>query len=207
MRIPSVSVLVLFLAAAGCARRNRPLELAPQTRVGPAGDFGPGLADVTPSDVDLRLDVPAYVIALRVTNELGIQVVAPVSGSPRSKPGTHYFRGGEKAPRDTSMRTVSSKACTVRPDARESCVGAPMQYRINQLIQGGAPADAAGYWLLIVSDTPTPALDVLRRLGLMNLVDTSLVALVRSIPEPLMASRTKHWAAYYAAFGTPRDNP
>ncbi len=133
-------------------------------------------------------------------------MVAPVSGSPRSKPGTHYFRGGEKAPADTSMRTVSSRACTIRPDARESCVGAPVQYRISQLIQGGAAADAAGYWLLVVSDAPTPALDVMRRLRLMNLVDTSLVALVQSIPEPLIASRTSHWAAYYAAFGAPRDN-
>jgi len=202
-----VSVLALLLAVAGCAQHNRPVELAPQTRVGPAADFGPGIGDVTPSDVDLRLDVPAYVIALRVTNELGIQVVAPVSGSPRSKPGTHYFRGGEKAPADTAMRTVSSKACTIRPDARESCVGAPVQYRINQLIQGGAAPDAAGYWLLVVSDAPTPALDIMRRLRLMNLVDTSLVALVQSIPEPLIAARTNHWAAYYAAFGTPRDNP
>jgi len=207
MRIQGVSVLVLFLAAAGCARHNHPLELVPQTRVGPAGDFGPGLAAVTPSDVDLRLAVPAYVIALRVTHELGIQVVAPTSGSPRSKPGTHYFRGGAVPKADSSMRTVSSKACTIRPDARDSCVDAPVEYRISQLIQGGAPADAAGYWLLIVSDAPTLPVDVMRRLKGANLPDTSLVGLVRGIPEPLIASRTNHWAAYYAAFGAPRDNP
>src|SRR5258708_29151668 len=101
----------VVLALAACARHTiRAVDLAPQTRVGPAADFGPGIVDVSPSDVDLRLDAPAYVIALRVTNELGVQVVAPVSGSPRSKPGTHYFRGGEKAQADTSMRTVSSKA-------------------------------------------------------------------------------------------------
>jgi len=150
----SLSPLVV-LALAACARHTiRPVDLAPQTRVGPAADFGPGIVDVTPSDVDVRLAVPAYVIALRVTHELGIQVVAPVSGSPKSKPGTHYFRGGEKAPADTSMRTVSSKPCTIRPDTRESCVGAPVEYRINQLIQGAAAADAAGYWLLVVSDAP-----------------------------------------------------
>jgi hypothetical protein len=207
MRNLSVSVLALLVAAAGCAGHNRPLVLSPQTRVGPAGDFGPGIANVTPSDVDLRLDVPAYVIALRVTNEFGIQVVAPVSGSPKSKPGTHYFRGGEKAPPDSSMRTVSSKPCTIRPDTRESCVGAPVEYRINQLIQGGAPDDAAGYWLLVVSDAPTPPREVLQRLERMHVRDTSLRALVQSIPEPLIASRTNHWAAYYAAFGAPRDNP
>jgi len=201
----SVSPLVV-LALAACARHAiRPVDLTPQTRVGPAADFGPGIAAVTSSDVDLRLEVPAYVIALRVSHELGVQVVAPVSGSPRFKPGTHYFRGGEKAPADTSMRTVSSKPCTIRPDTRESCVGAPVEYRINQLIQGGAAPDAAGYWLLVVSDAPTPPVDVMRRLSLMKLVDTSLVALVQSIPEPLVASRTSHWAAYYAPFGAPRD--
>jgi hypothetical protein len=204
-----VSVLALLLAVAACARHNRPVGLAPQTRVGPAADFGLGIVDVSPSDVDLRLDVPAYVVALRVTHELGVQVVAPVSGSPRSKPGTHYFRGGGAPETDTSLyRAVSSKPCTIRPDSRESCAaGVPMKYHITQLIQGGAPADAAGYWLLVVSDAPTPALDVMRRLRLMNLVDTSLAALVQSIPEPLIAARTNHWAAYYAAFGTPKDNP
>src|SRR5467141_2468438 len=180
LRNLSVSVLALLLAVAACAPHNRSVELAPQTRVGPAADFGPGIGDVTPSDVDLRLNVPAYVIALRVTNELGVQVVAPMAGSPRSKPGTHYFRGGKNASPDTSMRTVSSKACTIRSDSRESCAaGVPMKYHITQLIQGGAPADAAGYWLLVVSDAPTPALDVMRRLRLMNLFDTSLVALVQ----------------------------
>src|SRR5436189_2617606 len=110
----SVSPLVV-LALTACAQHAiRPVDLTPQTRVGPAADFGPGIAAVTSSDVDLRLEVPAYVIALRVSHEPGVQVVAPVSGSPRFKPGTHYFRGGEKAPADSSMRTVSSKACTIR---------------------------------------------------------------------------------------------
>ncbi len=202
LRNLQVSVLALLLAAAGCARHTiPPVVLTPQARLGPAEDFGPGIVDVTESDVDLKLDAPAYVVALRVTNELGVQVVAPVSGSPRSKRGTHYFRGGAVSGADTSMRTVSSKSCTVRVDSRESCVGMPTRYRITQLKQGGAPSDAPGYWLLIVSDAPTPAGDVMRRLGLMNLAYLSLEDLVRSIPEPLIDSRTTHWAAYYAAFG------
>jgi hypothetical protein len=200
------SVLALLLAAAGCARHTiPPVVLIPQTRMGPAEDFGPGIRDVTPSDVDLLLDLPAYVVALRVTRELGIQVVAPQSGSPKSKRGAHYFRGGAPSGADTSMRTVSSKACTVRGDSREACMGLPTRYRITQLKQGGATSDAPGYWLLIVSDAPTPAQEVMRRLGLMDLADTSLVALVRSIPEPLVASRTSHWAAYYVSFGVPSE--
>ena len=121
LRNLQVSVLALLLAAAGCARHTiPPVVLTPQARLGPAEDFGPGIVDVTESDVDLTLDAPAYVVALRVTNELGVQVVAPVSGSPRSKRGTHYFRGGAVSGADTSMRTVSpcdsvgSKAMSVR---------------------------------------------------------------------------------------------
>jgi hypothetical protein len=202
LRNLQVSVLALWLAAGGCARHTiAPVVLTQQTRVGPAEDYGPGIRAVTPSDVDVILDVPAYIIALRVTRELGIQIVAPVSGSPRSKPGAHYFRGGAVPVRDTSLRTVSSKPCTVRADSRESCMGVAMPYRITQLKQGGTASDAPGYWLLIVSDAPTPGPDVMRRLASLHLADTSLEALVQSIPEPLIASRTRHWAAYYAAFG------
>src|SRR5467141_3018303 len=198
MKRTPFSVLALLLVAAGCARHTiPPVVLTPQARIGPAEDFGPGILDVTPSDVDLRLDVPAYVIALRVTREFGIQVVAPVSGSPRSKRGAHYFRGGAPSGADSPLRTVSSKQCTVGGDSRDACMGLSMRYHITQLKQGGATSDVPGYWLLIVSDAPTPAHEVLRRLTLMNLADTSLVALVRSIPEPLIASRTTHWAAFY----------
>jgi hypothetical protein len=199
-----VSVLALLLAAAGCARHTiPPVVLTSQARIGPAEDFGPGIVEVTASDVDLKLDVPAYVIALRVTTELGVQVVAPVFGSPRSKRGTHYFRGGARERADTSMRTVSSKACTVSADSRESCMGLPTRYHITQPKLGGATSDAPGYWLLIVSDAPTAGSDVMRRLGLMNLAYWSLQDLVRRIPEPLVAARTTHWAAYYAPFGVP----
>ncbi len=195
------SVVALSLAATGCAPHTiPPVVLTSQTRIGPAEDFGPGLLDVTPSDVDLRLDAPGYIIALRVTTELGIQVVAPVSGSPKSKRGTRYFRGGASSEVDSAPRSVSSKSCTIRADSRESCVGMPMRYRITQLKQGGAASDVPGYWLLIVSDAPTPAQEVMRRLGSMNLAHSSLEDLVRHIPEPLVASRTTHWAAYYAAF-------
>jgi len=195
---------LLVLALAACARHAiRPVVVTPQTRLGPAQDFGPGILDVTPSDVDVALDVPAYVVALRVTRELGIQVVAPVSGSPRSKRGAHYFRGGAPSAADSPLRTVSSKQCTVGGDSRDACMGLPTRYHITQLKQGGATSDVPGFWLLIVSDAPTPAHEVMQRLTLMNLADTSLVALVRSIPEPLIASRTTHWAAFYAAFGTP----
>jgi hypothetical protein len=201
-----LSVLALSLVAGACARHTMPpAVLQPQMRLGPAHDFGPGIVDVSPSDVDLRLDLPGYVVALRVTRDYGIQVIAPQSGSPTSKPGSHYYRGGAPpAPAtDTTLRSASSKACTVRADSRDACTAVAMPYRIAQLKQHGAPDDAAGYWLLIVSDVPTPGREVMRRLGEIRLADESLETLVRSIPEPLIASRTKRWAAYYAAFGVP----
>lgn len=209
LRNLSVSVLALLPAAAGCARHaasppSAPAALAPQSRLGPSADFGPGIVAVTSSDVDLALDAPAYVIALRVTRELGIQVIAPLAGTPRSKRGTQYFRGGASSKADATT-SVSSRPCTIRADSRESCVGMSSRYRITQLVPGGASPDAEGYWLLIVSDAPTPAREVMRRLELMSLVDTTLVGLVRSIPEPMIASRSARWAAYYAAFGTPMD--
>lgn len=197
---------LLTLPLVGCAgHTSAAVHPTLQTHLGPAQDFGPGIVDVTPSDVDLRLDVPAYVIALRVSTELGIQVIAPVTGSPASKRGAHYFRGGAPPALrpDTALRAASSKPCVYRADSRESCAGLAMPYRITQLKQGGAPADAAGYWLLIVSDVPTPARDVMRRLAQMDLAFISLEALVQRIPEPLIGSRTTHWAAYYAPFGTP----
>ena len=207
-RALSLVQLTLLAAISGCAGHAtpaRPAPLASQIRLGPAQDFGPGIRDITASDVDLITDVPAYIIALRVTRELGIQVVAPQAGSPMSKPGGHYFRGGA-APTDTvPLRTVSSKTCTILPDSRQSCMGVQSGYHRDQLKLGGATSDAAGYWLLIVSDTPTRAEDVMRRLGEMTLPDTSLVNLVRRIPAPLIASRTTHWAAYYAAFDDKRD--
>jgi hypothetical protein len=201
------TVVALLGTLSGCAQHTPPpVAPIPQTRLGSGQDFGPGIGAITPSDVDLTLDVPGYVIALRVTRDWGVQLIAPLSGSPMSKRGAHYFRGGPPSGADSTLPSgVSSKPCAYRADSRESCVGLPTRYRITQPIQGGAPPDAAGYWLLIVSDAPMPPRDIMRRLEAIHLAATSLVDLVRSIPEPLIAGRTTHWAAYYAPFGTPHD--
>ena len=202
-----ILVVGLTIALAACAHRSSADSAPPplQTRVGPAADFGPGIMDITSSDVDLQLAAPAYVIAFRVTREGGVQLVAPLSGSPKSKAGMHYFRSTAKSEVLNSAQlpaSVSSRPCTGRPDARESCwVGAqPVSQHLP-----GAPPEAAGYWLLIVSDTPTAPHDIMRQLEMMRLPDTNLVDLVRGIPEPLIASRTGRWAAYYASFAISRD--
>jgi len=63
--------------------------------------------------------------------------------------------------------------------------------------------DDPGYWLLIVSDAPTTAGELAARLRLMAVPNTSLVDVVRALPEALVGSRTAHWAAYYVAFVGP----
>jgi len=183
-----------------CARTTTFVCSHTRARLGPADDFGPGIVDITESDVDLRLDAPGYVVALRVTGEFGVQVVAPVSGSPRSKRGTHYFRGGALSVADTATRTVSSKSCTVRADSATRAWGC--RRGTTSPNSSRRRADRCT-WILVThrfgcADT---ASDVMRRLGLMNLAYLALEDLVRSIPEPLIDSRTTHWAAYYAPFG------
>jgi hypothetical protein len=69
-----VSVLALLLAAAGCAR-HAPVAVLPQTRIGPAQDFGLGIVDATPYWVKFDLDLPAYVIGFRMTDVGGIEQV------------------------------------------------------------------------------------------------------------------------------------
>jgi hypothetical protein len=195
-----ILVVGLTIALAACAHRSSSsIAAAPpdQTRFGPAADFGPGIVDVRSSDVDLQLAAPAYVIAFRVTREMGVQLVAPLSGSPRSNAGLHYFRASATSAISNSTQlpaSVSSRPCTGRPDARESCwAGA---HPISQPL-AGAPPEAEGYWLLIVSDKPTAPHDIVRQLEMMRLPDTTLVDLVRGIPG--------RWAAYYAAFTISRD--
>jgi hypothetical protein len=219
LRNMPLSVLALLLAATGCARHTIPsVVLTPQTRIGPTEDYGPGIVEATSRDVDFKLDMPAYVIAMRVTEARGVELIAPHTGSPRSQRGAHYFRAEPL----TSWRegTYSpafdgpplSPPCTQPADQRATpftagCVDSPdyapqVTRNITQL-RYNSPPSQVGYWLLIVSDAPTRARDLLRQVKQLDLPNASLADRVHSIPEAMIASRTTRWAAYYAAFGTP----
>jgi len=208
------------LALAGCARHTiAPVVLTPQTRIGPAEDYGPGIVAATSRDVDFTLDMPAYVIAMRVTEARGVELIAPHTGNPRSQRGTHYvraepltsWRDGSYSPALDGL-PLFSPPCTQPADQRatpfsEGCVDwpdyAPQVTRNITQLRYNSPPGQVGYWLLIVSDAPTRAHDLLRQVKQLDLPNASLADRVQSIPEAMIASRTTRWAAYYAAFGTP----
>jgi hypothetical protein len=71
-----ILVPLFALALGACARHAiPPVVLTPQTRIGPAEDFGIGITDATPTWVKFDLALPAYVIGLRMTDVGGIEQV------------------------------------------------------------------------------------------------------------------------------------
>jgi hypothetical protein len=63
------------------------------------------------------------------------------------------------------------------------------------------PYYASGYWVLIVSDTPTSVSQVYYAVMAPEAADTILGNLANRIPAALIGPRTKHWVAYIAPFG------
>lgn len=225
LRNLAVSVLAPLLVAVGCARHTIPtVVLTPQSRVGPAEEYDLTIASVTPYDVDFNLAKPGYVVALRLTEGGGVRLVAPRGGKPRTKAGTHYLRaatvreGGVTWVEESYWTPVFGlqPPCTGPQDQRASmgfpgCVDAAPygprgeEHRLRVPVHGTAGSALPGYWLVIVSDTPTTASDVWRRLAALDRSDTSLLSFVRALPQRLIASRTAHWSASYAPFGTGED--
>jgi hypothetical protein len=225
LRNLAVSVLALMVSAGGCARHTIPtVVLTPQSRVGPGEEYDLTIVTVTPYDVDFNLARPGYVVALRLTEGGGVQLVAPLGGKARTKPGTHYLRAATV--RDGGMTWVEESywtpvfglqpPCTGPQDQRASmglpgCVDAAPygppgeEHRMRVPVSGTAGSALPGYWLVIVSDTPTTASDVWRRLAALDRSDTSLMNFVRALPQRLIASRTANWSASYAPFGTGED--
>jgi hypothetical protein len=225
LRNLTVSVLALLVVAGGCARHTIPtVVLTPQSRIGPAEEYDLTIANVTPYDVDFNLAKPGYVIALRVTEGGGVRLVAPLDGKPRTKPGTHYLR--TETVRSGGVTWVEESywtpafglqpLCTGPADKRSAmgslgCVDAPPygppaeEHRVRVPVYGRAWSALPGYWLVIVSDTPTAASEIWRRLATLDRSDTSLVNFVRALPQRLIASHTANWLASYAPFGTAED--
>jgi hypothetical protein len=224
LRNTPLSVLALLMAVAGCARHTIPnVVLTPQTRIGPAEDFGPGIVEATSRDVDFTLDLPAYVIALRVTEARGVELIAPESRTSRSKRGAHYLRaepltsGGAGTYWSAFAGLPLAPPCAQPADRRatrfdnglssfDTCVDFSYVPEVSHpIIQRGysSPLDRVGYWLLIVSDAPIRAREIRRRVDSLDLRHTSLVHRVHSIPEALIFARTTRWAAYYTPFGVP----
>jgi hypothetical protein len=219
LRNLSPSVLALLIAASSCARHTIPsVTLTPQTRIGPAEDYGLSIADVTARDIDFNLEQPAYVIALRVTDGGMIGLVAPLGGTPKAKRGAHYLRARDVRDNDVTWveRSYWTPAfstalpCTGPADQRATlgfagCTDAytavPLVEHSIRLPVYGAAADGGGYWVLIASDAPMHAAEIRQRLDGVARSNSSLVSFVRSLPEQLLASRANRWVASYAPFG------
>jgi hypothetical protein len=127
--------------------------------------------------------------------------VSGVCGSPYEQDTSHPIPAGA----DTSRR-AAPRSNALAQRRYQDCVR--REREANSQTEGPAPftqphVDDVGYWLLIVSDAPTTAGELAARLRLLGLPNTSLVDLVRALPEALVGSRTAHWAAYYVAFVGP----
>jgi len=156
-----------------------------------------------------KITAAAHVIVLRVT-DAGIEQVHPRSGSDSPlEPGTHSMRGCALTIRDHGAddRDPYTRAC-VREYARGAKpVPAVAPDSVFELAEAGATrptADERGYWLLIVSDVPTPARQLTHWLGLIDMADDSmLVTTVLALPSLLVGRRTTNWAGYYVGFAPP----
>ncbi len=85
---------LVALSLAGCARHTiSPVGLTPQTRIGPAQDFGVGIVDATPEWVKFDLALPAFVIGFRMTDAGGIEQVCNTAKLGR---GTHIVTAGNR---------------------------------------------------------------------------------------------------------------
>jgi len=221
MRQPLSSVLVLLIAASGCARHGiPPVVLTPQTHIGPADDYGLRITDLTATDLDFTLDKSAYVIALRVTRP-GVGVVVPRDGAPRFEPGSHYLRAvrAASAVEDSDYIDYTRALPLLLPCSQFDDQTAPQGSQDNpgcpnwqpnypshhRVVDDNSASDLVGYWLLIASDAPIRVSEIRRRIGGIQQRDAALVNVVRGLPERLLASRTTHWGAYYAPFGDAND--
>jgi hypothetical protein len=214
---------MVALAFAGCARHAIdpvvPLVLTPQTRFGLGEGYGPGIVAASAHGMRFELAMPAHAIVLRVTEE-GIEQVSPTGGhDPATAPGTYSVRAvGPASGRPPMSAAVSadfssdpgSLSCVPVLDANlpakpdPSCVARAVA-RESPSVRSGPPStreseDERGYWLLIVSDTRTPAAELAYRLVQLDFEDTSLLTTVLELPSALVGSRTTNWAAYYVGF-------
>jgi hypothetical protein len=212
--MPRLAVPLAAVAVAACALQRPPsVILTPQHRIGLGDSYGPGIDSASSHWIRFEIAVPAHVIVLRVT-DAGIEQVQPTSGPDYAlQAGAHSMRGcrltiGEN--RDVSGDAYT-RACErifkSDPLAKPVPSGVTTVESVFELSETGSSrrlADERGYWLLIVSDVPTPARQLEHWLGLINTEDDSLlVTTVLALPSLLVGGRTTNWTGYYVGFAPP----
>jgi hypothetical protein len=198
-----MALFMVLVVLVGCTY-HPPRSLPPQASIGTDASFGLRITQVASLDIDYLIEQPAYVVAIRVTDDRRISVLAPEDGSPLSKSGHHYVRASRGYWVERSY-TVTRDGCPLRTQPADPPCSDVTQTITSTSFVPNRDQPRGGYWLLIVSDLRMSRPDILRQTEGLNRSDTSVVSLLRQIPQALIASRTMHWAAYYAAFGTEQD--
>ena len=211
--MPRALRVLLAVTLAGCALALPPppaVILTPQNRIGLGEGFGPGIDSASAHWVHFEIAAAAHVIVLRIT-DAGIEQIQPRWGTDHPlEAGAHFMKGCALTIRyyGGDIRDSHTRACLQESDAAKPVPGGAREAEsVFQLTEVGGSrslADERGYWLLIVSDVPTPARQLEHWLGLIDTADDSLlVTTVLALPSLLVGGRTTNWAGYYVGFAPP----
>ncbi len=195
--MPRVLLLLMAVTLAGCALALPPpssVILTPQNRIGLGEGFGPGIDSASAHWVHFEIALAAHVIVLRIT-DAGIEQIQPRWGTDYPlEAGAHSMRGCALTIRyyGGDMRDAHTRACVRESDAAKRVPGVASEpesvFQLTEVGGSRARADERGYWLLIVSDIPTPARQLSHWLGLIDMGDDSLlVTTVLALPSLLFA--------------------
>jgi hypothetical protein len=215
----SRAFIPLLALALGCSA-GPPMSrvvLTPQTRFGLGEEYGPGIVMATAREMRFELAVPAHAIVLRVTQE-GVEPVRTTRDTdPAIGRGTHSVTAVGK----TARRPLPTGAADVPagpgllecvPILDPNLQAKPSPGCVSRAVAGASPAmpsavpsrrqsgNERGYWLLIVSDTRTPAAELEHRLAELEFDDTPLLTTVLELPSALVGGRTTNWTAYFVGF-------
>ena len=206
--------VVLPVTLAACAHSAPPQEIVtPQSHLGLAEGFGPGIVAATSKSMSLQLDAPGHVIVLRVLETGDIEQVHPVGdGSDRVLPqGRYSFGIAPRRPYAPSPAYVPSGptygSCYSFESDNDLKVN-PACWTIERAATAGTTPTVpmrprereSGYWLVIVSDAATPPRSLNARLRALELDDGSLSENVLQIPSALVGGRTTNWSAFSVGF-------
>src|SRR5262245_11648533 len=203
---------IVAVTVTSCARQAPlPVLVTPQTRLGLAEGYGPGIVSASARTMTFQLDAPAHSIVLRVIDDGTIEQVFPrgTGGSHAEPTGTYTLAATPAQPYAPDAPHVPSGqayACPFSFDIEANL--APACFNVDP---ASAPPETrpvptrarereAGYWLVIMSDAATSAAALDARLRALDVEGGSLLDTVRQIPGALIGGHTTNWAAYYVGF-------
>lgn len=162
-----------------------------QIERGASDSFGPGFTALAETKVDFRLTRPAHVALLWVGAAGQIDVYWPLRGRDKSdrRAGRHAISVGEvKSPLEPP--TIAGAPASSTP-------GQIAPLGSGTIAGSRAPDEAAGYWVLIVTDAPIVA-SHLRAWGAPISREGGGEAVLERLPEAVLVGRYGMWAMYAA---------